>query len=40
MDSRVDLIAGNSTNGLITALQLQLLQDVNHCFQPYELRGC
>ena len=35
-DGEVDLIAGDSTNGLIPALQLQMLQDDRHYFPPYE----
>ena len=35
-DGEVDLIAGDSTNGLIPALQLQMLQDDRHYFPSYE----
>ena len=35
-DSRVDLIAGDSTNGLIPALQLQMLEDDRRYFPPYD----
>jgi osmoprotectant transport system permease protein len=35
-NGQVDLIAGDSTNGLIPALQLQMLQDDRHYFPPYE----
>ena len=33
---QVDLIAGNSTDGLIAALNLFMLQDDHHYFPPYE----
>jgi osmoprotectant transport system substrate-binding protein len=33
---RVDLIAGNTTDGLITALDLFVLDDDRHYFPPYE----
>jgi osmoprotectant transport system permease protein len=33
---RVDLIAGDSTNGLIPALDLQILEDDQHYFPPYD----
>jgi osmoprotectant transport system substrate-binding protein len=37
LDSRqVDLIAGNTTDGLIQALDLQVLQDDRHYFPPYD----
>jgi osmoprotectant transport system permease protein len=35
-DGRVDLIAGDSTNGLIPALDLQTLEDDLHYFPPYD----
>lgn len=35
-EGRVDLIAGDSTNGLIPALDLQQLQDDRHYFPPYD----
>jgi osmoprotectant transport system permease protein len=35
-DRQVDLIAGNSTDGLITALDLVQLEDDRHYFPPYE----
>lgn len=35
-DGRVDLIAGDSTNGLIVALDLFVLEDDKHYFPPYE----
>ena len=35
-DGQVDLIAGDSTNGLIPALQLQMLQDDRRYFPPYD----
>jgi osmoprotectant transport system permease protein len=35
-DGQVDLIAGNSTDGLITALDLVQLEDDHHYFPPYE----
>ncbi|MFM7085395.1 MAG: glycine betaine ABC transporter substrate-binding protein [Cyanobium sp.] len=35
-DGRVDLIAGDSTNGLIPALDLQTLEDDLHFFPPYD----
>ena len=35
-DGRVDLIAGDSTNGLIPALDLQRLEDDLHYFPPYD----
>ena len=35
-DRQVDLIAGNSTDGLITALDLAQLEDDRHYFPPYE----
>jgi osmoprotectant transport system substrate-binding protein len=33
---QVDLIAGNTTDGLIPALDLFVLQDDRHYFPPYE----
>lgn len=35
-DRQVDLIAGNSTDGLISALDLVQLEDDRHYFPPYE----
>ncbi len=35
-DKRVDLIAGNATDGLIPALDLFVLDDDRHYFPPYE----
>jgi osmoprotectant transport system permease protein len=35
-DKQVDLIAGNSTDGLISALDLFQLEDDRHYFPPYE----
>jgi osmoprotectant transport system permease protein len=35
-DGRVDLIAGDSTNGLISALKLQRLEDDRAYFPPYD----
>ncbi len=35
-DGQVDLIAGDSTNGLIPALQLQMLRDDRRYFPPYD----
>lgn len=35
-DKQVDLIAGNTTDGLIPALDLFVLQDDRHYFPPYE----
>lgn len=35
-EGRVDLIAGDSTNGLIPALRLQMLEDDRHLFPPYD----
>jgi osmoprotectant transport system permease protein len=35
-DGRVDLIAGDSTNGLIAALNLQMLEDDRAFFPPYD----
>jgi osmoprotectant transport system substrate-binding protein len=35
-DRQVDLTAGNSTDGLIPALDLFVLQDDRHYFPPYE----
>ena len=32
----MDLIAGDSTNGLIPALNLQILEDDRHHFPPYD----
>jgi glycine betaine/choline ABC-type transport system substrate-binding protein len=35
-DGKVDVIAGNSTDGQIDALQLMVLRDDRHYFPPYE----
>jgi glycine betaine/choline ABC-type transport system substrate-binding protein len=35
-DRRVDLVAGDATSGLITALDLVMLQDSRHYFPPYD----
>jgi osmoprotectant transport system substrate-binding protein len=35
-DRQVDLIAGNTTDGLIPALDLFVLEDDRHYFPPYE----
>ena len=35
-DGQADLIAGDSTNGLITALKLQVLEDDRRYFPPYD----
>lgn len=35
-DGQADLIAGDSTNGLIAALKLQVLEDDRHYFPPYD----
>lgn len=35
-DRQVDLVAGNSTDGLISALDLVVLEDDRHYFPPYE----
>ena len=35
-DKQVDVVAGNSTDGLIPALDLAVLQDDRHYFPPYE----
>jgi osmoprotectant transport system substrate-binding protein len=35
-DRQVDLVAGNSTDGLISALGLVVLEDDRHYFPPYE----
>jgi osmoprotectant transport system substrate-binding protein len=36
MDKQVDLVAGNSTDGLIAALKLAVLEDDRHYFPPYQ----
>jgi len=36
LDKQVDLVAGNSTDGLIAARDLVILDDDKHCFPPYE----
>lgn len=35
-DHKVDVIAGDSTNGLVTALKLVVLEDDRHYFPPYQ----
>ncbi len=35
-DKQVDLVAGNSTDGVISALDLVVLEDDRHYFPPYE----
>ena len=35
-EKQVDLIAGNTTDGLIPALDLFVLEDDKHYFPPYE----
>ncbi len=36
LDRQVDLVAGNSTDGLLSARDLAVLQDDKHYFPPYE----
>jgi osmoprotectant transport system substrate-binding protein len=36
LDQQVDLVAGNSTDGLLAARDLTMLQDDKHYFPPYE----
>ena len=36
LDKNVDLVAGNSTDGLLSARDLKMLQDDKHYFPPYE----
>src|ERR1700756_4088006 len=36
VDRRVDIVAGNSTDGLIDALHLKALSDDRHYFPPYD----
>ncbi|HEY2460879.1 MAG TPA: glycine betaine ABC transporter substrate-binding protein [Candidatus Acidoferrum sp.] len=36
VDKKVDIVAGNSTDGLIDALHLAVLQDDRHYFPPYD----
>lgn len=36
LDKSVDLVAGNSTDGLLSARDLKMLQDDKHYFPPYE----
>ena len=36
LDKQVDLVAGNSTDGLLAARDLTILQDDKHYFPPYE----
>ena len=35
-DHQIDLAVGNTTDGLIPALDLAVLEDDNHYFPPYE----
>ena len=35
-DQQVDIVAGNSTDGVIAALGMVVLQDDRHYFPPYE----
>src|SRR5207245_7483977 len=35
-DKQIDLAAGNTTDGLIPALDLSVLEDDRHYFPPYE----
>jgi osmoprotectant transport system substrate-binding protein len=36
VDKKVDIVAGNSTDGLIDALHLVVLTDDRHYFPPYD----
>ena len=36
LDKQVDLVAGNSTDGLLAARDLVILEDDKHYFPPYE----
>ena len=36
LEKQVDLVAGNSTDGLIAAHDLVILEDDKHYFPPYE----
>ena len=36
LDKQVDLVAGNSTDGLLAARDLVVLEDDKHYFPPYE----
>ncbi|MGA7853749.1 MAG: glycine betaine ABC transporter substrate-binding protein [Candidatus Acidiferrales bacterium] len=36
LDNQVDLVAGNSTDGLLSARDLAMLEDDKHYFPPYE----
>ena len=36
MEKQVDMVAGNSTDGLISALDLAILRDDRHYFPPYQ----
>ena len=36
LDNQVDAVAGNSTDGLLAARDLVILQDDKHFFPPYE----
>ena len=36
LDHQVDIVAGNSTDGILAARDLTILQDDKHYFPPYE----
>ena len=36
LDNQVDLVAGNSTDGILSAHDLVILEDDKHYFPPYE----
>jgi osmoprotectant transport system substrate-binding protein len=36
LEKQVDIVAGNSTDGLLAARDLTVLEDDKHCFPPYE----
>jgi glycine betaine/choline ABC-type transport system substrate-binding protein len=36
LDRQVDIVAGNSTDGLLAARDLVILEDDRHYFPPYE----
>lgn len=36
IEMQVDIVAGNSTDGIITVLDLAVLKDDRHYFPPYE----
>jgi osmoprotectant transport system substrate-binding protein len=36
VDRQVDVVAGNSTDGMISALELVALEDDRHYFPPYD----